>query len=155
MERKKKNNNCIECKNVDNEALDGNCICINYYNYEKTACISIIPDGYYNNDFAARTIDKCPSKCSNCSYNSIIINNDLCISCNIINGYYPKEGDPNNINSYYECYQEDQPYYYLDHDNNIFKPCYSLCNKCSGEGNNENNNCIECKDAENEAVDGN
>ena len=139
------NNNCIECKDADNEVVDGNCICINYYNYEKTACISIIPDGYYNNDFAARTIDKCPS----------IINNDLCISCNIINGYYPKEGDPNNINSYYECYQEDQPYYYLDYKNNIFKPCYFLCKTCSGEGNDEHNLCMECNNATLKVVEGN
>ena len=35
------------------------------------------------------------------------------------------------------------PYgYYLD--DNIYKPCYTTCNYCNGEGNEINHNCIEC-----------
>ena len=149
------NNNCTECKDPDYELVDGNCICINYYNYEKTECISIIPDGYYNNNHTGKTIDKCPSKCSNCSYDSIVVNNDLCVSCNINGGYFPKEDDPHNINSFYECYQENQTYYYLDHNSNIFKHCYSSCKTCSGVGNDEHNLCIECNNSTLKVLEGN
>ena len=41
--------------------------------------------------------------------------------------------------------QEKPEYYYLDINDNIFKPCYESCNTCNGEGNNENHNCIDCK----------
>ena len=41
--------------------------------------------------------------------------------------------------------QEDPEGYYLDIDNDIYKPCYKTCKRCYGEGNEENNNCIECK----------
>ena len=36
--------------------------------------------------------------------------------------------------------------YYLDNDNNIYKQCYNKCKKCEREGNDENNNCLECLD---------
>ena len=36
--------------------------------------------------------------------------------------------------------------YYLDNINNIYKPCYNKCKKCSGAGDDENNNCLECND---------
>ena len=98
------NNNCIECNDSDREVVSGNCICKNYYNYLKTACITSVPDGYYNDDTAARTIDECPTKCSKCSYSSIITNNNLCVSCNTGNGYHYKSDDSKNINSFYECY---------------------------------------------------
>ena len=48
------------------------------------------------------------------------------------------------IDNIYLC-QEKPDYYYLDTNDNIFKPCYEGCNSCNGEGNNENHNCIDCK----------
>ena len=48
------------------------------------------------------------------------------------------------MNSFYECYNQEQEGYYLDAINNIYKPCYSKCKTCSREGNNDNNNCLEC-----------
>ena len=149
------NNNCLSCKVEDNEVLNGNCICTPYYNYEKTGCIETIPSGFYNDDTTTRTINKCPSKCSTCSYDSIVTNGDLCVSCNIEGGYYPKEDDPHNGNPYYECYSEDEIGYYLDKINNILKPCYSKCEACSNAGNDKNNNCISCKESGYEAVNGN
>ena len=46
-----------------------------------------------------------------------------------------------------ECYNKDEEQigYYLDNIENIFKPCYYKCKKCNIGGNDENNNCIECK----------
>ena len=34
--------------------------------------------------------------------------------------------------------------YYLDNDDNIYKPCFKNCKKCYGKGNDTYNNCIEC-----------
>ena len=56
--------------------------CPNYYNYEYNGCIDTIPEGYYNNDTLAKTIDKCPNKCKSCSLESL--NDNLCVSCNEI-----------------------------------------------------------------------
>ena len=67
--------------------VSGNCICKNYFNYEKTACIDEIPEGYYLNSDSERTIDKCPSKCKTCSSQSMT--NTLCTSCNTESNYYP------------------------------------------------------------------
>ena len=93
-------------------------------------------------------IYKCPIKCQYCSFDSIINNNNLCISCNINNSYYPKYNDSLNKNSFYECYHKDEMQigYYLDINENIFMSCYQKCKKCEREGNDENNNCLECKD---------
>ena len=32
--------------------------------------------------------------------------------------------------------------FYLD--NNVYRPCYSVCKRCYGDGNEDNNNCKEC-----------
>ena len=58
-----------------------------YYNYDKTKCIDKIPDGYYLNETNNKTIDKCDIKCKTCKNESNI--NDLCLSCNTENKYYP------------------------------------------------------------------
>ena len=118
--------------------------CRDYYNYNKTGCLDLIPDGYYNNDTISKTIDKCPIECKTCSLDSI--KNNLCISCNNDNQYYYILNDSLNTDLYYKCYYKDEieKYYYLE--NNIFKSCYSKCKICNSSGTNENNNCIECKD---------
>ena len=36
--------------------------------------------------------------------------------------------------------------YYFDSSDKIYKKCHEKCNYCYGEGNETNNNCIECKD---------
>ncbi len=118
--------------------------CRDYYDYNQTGCLDSIPDEYYNNDTTNNTIDKCPIECKTCSYESVY--NGLCVSCNINDGYYPKLDDLNNNNSFYKCYQEEPIGYFLDIINNIFKPCYTKCKTCSGEGNDENNNCLQCID---------
>ena len=125
--------------------------CPYYFNYEQTKCINIIPEGYYVNDTSIKTIDKCPIKCHTCSFESIINNNNLCISCNINNSYYPKYNDSLNINSFYECYRRDdiEPGYYLDIEENNYKLCYSKCKSCNIGGDDTNNNCIECNDDDN------
>ena len=58
---------------------------------------------------------------------------------------YPKccEGDECKNNSN-ECYNTTPNGYYLDLNNKIYKKCFKNCKYCKGEGNDQNNNCIEC-----------
>ena len=79
-------------------------ICNNYYNFDLTECIDRIPLGYYLNDTDRRTIDKCNIKCLNCSLESNI--NNLCISCNINEGYYQKDIDNSNDDLFVDCVKE-------------------------------------------------
>ena len=64
----------------------------------------------------------CDEKCRTCSYSSK--QNNLCISCNTAGNYYPKFSDSLDTSQFYECYHKDneQIGYYVDNDNNIFKP---------------------------------
>ena len=117
-------------------------ICDNYYNHNHTACLDEIPLGYYLNDTIKKTIDKCIIKCSNCTIESI--SNELCISCNNNENYYPKLNDDINDNLYIDCYSGEQIGYFLDNEINTYKPCYSKCKKCSREGNDEHHQCNEC-----------
>ena len=36
--------------------------------------------------------------------------------------------------------------YYFDIQKGVYKECYKTCKKCNNEGNETNNNCLECKD---------
>ena len=120
--------------------------CPYYYSYDGTSCIDSIPEGYYLNSTSDKSIDKCPSKCGKCSLESN--GYGLCISCNINSEYYPKYNDESNRDSFIQCYYKDEDHtgFYLDEENNIYKPCYEKCKKCEREGNDENNHCLECKD---------
>ena len=110
------------------------------YNLNDSKCIDYIPDGYYLN---FTTINKCDIKCKTCSYESIT--NNLCISCNIDNNYYPKFNiSSNDNNNYINCYQNlEEEGYYLN--NNTYKSCYYTCKSCNKTGNEENNQCLTCK----------
>ena len=50
----------------------------------------------------------------------------------------------NNQNSN-ECSDGKPIGYYLDLNEDIFKKCFENCKFCYGEGNERNNNCLECK----------
>ena len=121
------NNNCLTCK--DSKYYDlGNCV-INCSN------------GYFTD---SDNITKC--KCSNnisckkCSNESNLSN--LCASCNIDEGYYPKIDELRN-DFFINCYKEPERYF-LDTNEKIYKPCYSTCKKCNEPGNDSNNKCIDC-----------
>ena len=116
-------------------------ICQNYYNYEHKGCLDNIPLGFYLNDTINKTIDKCNIKCSNCTMDSV--KNGLCITCNNNESYYSKFNDNLNINSFINCYNQNQTGYYLDIINKIFYPCHNTCKECRGS---QKNQCIECFD---------
>ena len=99
----------------------------NYYSSDKTDFYDKIPSGYYENDTEQKTVVECSFECSECNLLSTI--NNLCIKCNISNGYYPKYNDSNNIDEYIKCYNTEQIGYFLDNFENIYKPCYSICQK--------------------------
>ena len=80
---------------------------------------------------------KCYKKNTNIEYNKYLCRN----TCG---NYYQIQNS--NI---YTC-QEIPLYYYMD-ENEVSsypqpKPCYSSCKYCIINGNNENHNCLECKD---------
>ena len=79
--------------------------CSNYYNFDHTACIEIIPEGFYCNNTLEKTIDKCHENCLNCSKGPTYDNNN-CLKChsngkeyfdlgnctnNCTNGYFIKD----------------------------------------------------------------
>ena len=99
-------------------------ICEKYYNYNHTICLEYIPEGFYLND-SIKTIQKCNIKCNSCILESQKI--ELCVKCNINEGYYPKFKDDSNVNIFINCYNQTPHGYYLY--NNIYMPL-SLENNC-------------------------
>ena len=141
-----KNECFISCPNgthpINSYLCEKDLLCDNYYNYNRTGCLDEIPLGYYLNNTIEQTIDKCKIKCSNCTKESM--DADLCISCNNDQGYYQKENDELNENSFFDCYKGEQLGYYLNEEEKKYKTCYTICRSCSGRGDNEHHNCSEC-----------
>ena len=103
-------------------------------------CITKCDRGYYNDN----GIDKCYcdiQKCQICSLDSL--EDNLCIICNNNEGYYEKYESSNNI--YIECYQSLEGYY-LDVESKKFKLCYESCDSCNEKWDDNNHNCLTCKD---------
>ena len=75
----------------------------------------------------------CYSTCQTCfdDGTEYIHNCDTCI-----NHYYKKFGD-----EYSNCYNITPEQYYLNETEEIYKPCFSSCLTCSGDGTENSNNC--------------
>ena len=116
------NNICyLSCPNGTKNSANSNLckpLCEKYYNYQQTECIDDIPLGYYLNDSNLKTIDKCLIKCNNCTLESLLEN--LCISCNINESYYPKFNDSSNKDKFINCYNQPPEGYYLDINNRMY-----------------------------------
>ena len=113
-----------------------NCSC--YYNYEKTSCLSNVPDGFFFNDSVAKTIEKCDIKCSKCDKESQ--GNNKCLSCNNKEGYYSKSDEVKDNNNYISCYKNNSiEGFYLNLTSNSFEQCFSRCKSCI-----EYNKCTSC-----------
>ena len=144
--------NCEGCKNnnypINNFPFD------NYDNCcEKDHCPSYL---YFNTNINKYEI--CNIACLECNGDQ----NTNCISCyNLreLNKYSDLEKNYiNNIkhgpttNYYYweniehkKCVNRDNDLYiYLDIDTSTYKDCYHSCEKCNGEGDSSNHNCIRC-----------
>ena len=143
-------NECKDkCPPKTEEYPEGSFICIDildcsdsYYNLDKTDCIDEVPSGYYCNDLTARTIAKCPDKCTECELDSV--NEDLCKECNPENSYYEVEDYNPNNNDYKTCMDIAPEGYYFDVT--MFKKCYESCKTCNELGDENNHKCDSCKD---------
>jgi len=171
----KYNNECVKtCPKRTRISLDNNYLCEDlncqkYYNYNQTDCLEEIPEGYFLNDSYLKIIDKCNyyysgkcfSECINDTNNNFKCKDlldqnkienltfcfikDLCIYCQNATGYYPFYNQSIlNKDIFTDCYKELEGYF-LDNDI-VYKPCFNTCKNCSNEGNETNNNCLECKD---------
>ena len=126
------NNNCLTCPDTGTIYFDlGNCT-----------------DKCDNGHFIDNSINKC--KCSSnitceiCSVESMKYN--LCESCNIEDGYYPKINDSINIGKFINCYNKDtiSQGYYLNINTKQYEVCFSKCKNCDELGDEYNNKCTEC-----------
>ena len=125
--------NCLSCVSEDKYLYFGNCI---------DECQRA--NSYYFNGSINQNICKCELiQCKTCSIESL--NQNLCTSCDTEEGYYPKYDDlyVNNL-SFYDCYKSLEGYYF-DKETSTYKLYYTLCNNCNKEGNETENNCLECK----------
>ena len=132
--------NGTHISNINNKICE-DLYCDKYYNYNYTDCLDNIPQGYYLNNSFLQTIDKCNDKCQNCNLESVQKN--LCLSCNIENGYYPLLNNDSINNTFINCYNQSIKGYILD--NLIYKPCYNICENCIGNIDENNNKCLNCK----------
>ena len=123
------NNNCLLCKDIGNIYFDlGN-------------CVEVCENGIFTD---IDSIKKCKCrydiKCKYCTEESIAQN--LCVSCNINDSYYPKSDDEENIDGYINCYKNPEGYYLK---NDVYEPCYLSCKACIESGNKLDNKCEKCK----------
>ena len=72
--------------------------------------------------------------------------NNLCLSCNIDNNYYPIKNKISINNSYINCSNYAPLGYIFDNYSLSYKSCYPTCKKCLGVGDNYNHRCVECID---------
>ena len=142
------NNECfLECPNGTHIDSDNQYKCLNdlnceknntYYNYERTKCLTDIPVGFYCNNEALKTIDKCHQNCYKCNEGPTE-NNNSCILC------------PQNGTKYYDlgnCTEECKNGYFEDEVEPFLKcKCSSdiRCKFCNEESKGHNQ-CVTCND---------
>ena len=82
------------------------------------------------------------AKCKKYSIQSIV-NDNLCITCNNNMGFFEINNETNN--EFKRCFNMLQGYY-LDIENQVYKPCYNSCLSCEKGGNRVIHNCKECNE---------
>ena len=115
---------CTKCKASKPFIYRGNCFeeCPKFYDSAKTIC-------------------KCfEEKCGKCTEESLKY--DLCVNCNIEDGYHHKENDTTNRDSWINCYKDPENYYLFGND--IYKRCYKSCKYCLSEGTEQEHKCKSC-----------
>ena len=112
---------------------------------EEKKCYDSCPDILY--DYNDKCLEKCPpntkvdieeKKCYiSCPEYKFEYNNTCLSNC------------PRNTFRFFTyrniCLESLNESYYFDIKDNIYKICYEKCKKCYGEGNENTNNCSECK----------
>ena len=131
--------------NDDMYKYDYNGLCMDtcpnhtFFMNDTLICLKHVENGFYVEP-NSQIILKCDKKCQACNYESHIQN--LCITCNTDNEYYPIYNVSNN--TYINCINQNIEGFYLDKKSYIYKPCYNTCKTCSKSGDENNNNCMTC-----------
>ena len=85
------------------------------------------------------------------TYNKDSIKENLCITCNEKENYYPKKIPSNKKiyipNKYINCYNEEtKPYnFYFNQKTKYYEPCFENCATCKYGGDENENNCTSCE----------
>ena len=135
---------CLECKDnyifLDESDYKTNCYskCENYYYFDKTnkySCSSVC-----NGEYTKKVIqkNKCIEDCKKDDTYKYEFNSICYKEC-------PSETYQLEDNNDKKCYDENPEVYYLDISNKIYRKCYEKCSKCNKGGDENNNNCLECK----------
>ena len=97
---------------------------------------SRVENHYYLN---GNKYEKCNESCKSCE------NGISCKECN--SGYYYKYEEFIDSKLQGLCNDSTPLYYYLNITGDIktYKKCYKTCSTCFGDGNELNNNCIDCR----------
>ena len=107
-----------DCFGVNNTKIDVN----------NKKCLDSFLNSVNNNyEYNGICFDKCP--------NGTLVDNNICLNNEC-------ENDPDSS----KCSDGKPIGYYFDSNEQIYLRCYDSCKFCYGEGNETNNNCIECKD---------
>ena len=113
-----------------------------------TTIITNTPTSIITNNFTTSENDNqiiTNNKCKKATQESLEYN--LCLECNTENNYFPVY-KPNDefFHGFIECYNNStkQINFYLDKEDNIYKPCYETCLTCEIGGNEYINNCLTC-----------
>ena len=138
------NNNCIECKTnftFLNDLNNSNCYknCEYFYYFDE------------DNNYHCSLNNQCPEEYKLIQDKNMCIkdcNNDNIYKYNFDNKCYTQ--CPNGTyllinNTQSICYNNTPEGYYFDSIEEIYKECYATCKTCNKEGNEINNNCLECK----------
>ena len=144
---------CSQCHalgNVDDHQCE-KCAEGHKFHYPTNNCVDKLPDHFYDKD-DSDTYMPCHVSCDTCVGSA----ETDCTKCNYVGLYYPKIESVVNNAPQFECFSNtaDIPKppgdgYYLDKEPNVlegvFKKCHEACQKCEGEGDNSNSNCLSCK----------
>ena len=87
-------------------------------------------------------------KCLKCNEESL--SKELCIECNIKEGYYPLNIPQKDIinDNYIDCVNESTKpsNFYFNQENQDYEACYESCATCDFKGDGNENNCTSCEE---------
>ena len=150
---------CQTCSDYSENENDQKCLtCNESYYLENEKCIEIIPT---TNPIIPTTIPIIPTtiittipvtepifeckeeKCKKCNEESNRLG--LCLSCN---DDYIKVNYTSVFEQFLDCMKKDDPKlksFYYNETSKEFRPCFKNCERCLIAGDEESNNCLECK----------
>ena len=118
--------NCDTCYEPSNDTNNQMCItCKNQFYFDSST---------------SNCIPCSNSRCEKCTKESNA--KELCTKC--LSAYETVNITTLNSEFFY-CFEKSEiPKKFFKDENNVYKPCYRKCKSCLKEGNDEQNNCLEC-----------